>query len=180
MLTARDSEIDRVVGFEVGADDYVAKPFSVRELMLRVRAILRRVGGAGDADNHELRFGELSVDQEAHTVRVGESEVDLTALEFRLLFRLLERKGKVQTRDVLLQHVGALMPTSPHEPWTPMSNGCVKNWQMLATISKPCGVWVTVGVRRQKRREPSWHPRAFVRGIQHCPAAGWFGAWARA
>ncbi len=104
MLTAKSDEIDRVVGFEVGADDYVAKPFSVRELMLRVRAILRR-SAADEPKETELRFGDLRVDAPGHRVWVREEEVRLTALEFRLLTTLLARKGRVQTRDTLLSDV---------------------------------------------------------------------------
>ncbi len=104
MLTARDEEVDRVVGFEVGADDYVTKPFSVRELMLRVRAILRRAGGQVE-ESSRLEHGELELDVAAHRVWVSGEEVKLTALEFRLLSTLLSRAGRVQTRDTLLADV---------------------------------------------------------------------------
>jgi two-component system, OmpR family, phosphate regulon response regulator PhoB len=104
MLTARGEENDRVRGFEVGADDYVTKPFSVRELMLRVRALLRRASGK-EAGASEGTFGALRVDNAAHRVWVEKSEVVLTALEFRLLGAFLERKGRVQTRDALLADV---------------------------------------------------------------------------
>jgi two-component system phosphate regulon response regulator PhoB len=106
MLTAKDAEIDRVVGFEVGADDYVTKPFSVRELLLRVRAVLRRAKDAPSVPHaKKVEFGELRVDPDAHQVWVGEAEVILTALEFRLLSTLLERRGRVQTRTTLLEDV---------------------------------------------------------------------------
>jgi len=106
MLTAKDAEIDRVVGFEVGADDYVTKPFSVRELMLRVRAVLRRSKDApGTAPAKRLEFGRMSVDPEAHQLWVDGQEMVLTALEFRLLLTLLERRGRVQTRTTLLEDV---------------------------------------------------------------------------
>jgi two-component system, OmpR family, phosphate regulon response regulator PhoB len=106
MLTAKDAEIDRVVGFEVGADDYVTKPFSVRELMLRIRAVLRRAKDAPPATSARiLEFGLLRVDPEAHQVWAGGQEVVLTALEFRLLTTLLERRGRVQTRTTLLEDV---------------------------------------------------------------------------
>lgn len=109
MLTAKTDEIDRVVGFEVGADDYVAKPFSLRELMLRVRAVLRRANPnestSDDEEEEELRFGILRVDVPGHRAWVGEEEISLTALEFRLLVTLLTRKGRVQTRDRLLDDV---------------------------------------------------------------------------
>jgi two-component system, OmpR family, phosphate regulon response regulator PhoB len=104
MLTAKGEEIDRVVGFEVGADDYVAKPFSVRELLLRVRAILRRAQRS-ESEPEVVRFGVLRVDREGHRAWVSDEEVTLTALEFRLLSAFLSRRGRVQTRDALLSDV---------------------------------------------------------------------------
>jgi len=104
MVTARDDEIDRVVGFEVGADDYVVKPFSVRELMLRVRALLRR-RTTDKATVDRIRFGDLWVEREAHRVWVNEDEITLTALEFKLLLTLLDRRGRVQDRTRLLDDV---------------------------------------------------------------------------
>jgi len=106
MVTARTDEGDRIGGLEIGADDYVTKPYSVRELMLRVRAVLRRssappVGG----DEGPRVFGCLRVDEDAHRVQVDGAEVEITALEFRLLSMLLTRRGRVQTRDVLLEEV---------------------------------------------------------------------------
>jgi two-component system, OmpR family, phosphate regulon response regulator PhoB len=104
ILTAKGEEIDRVVGFELGADDYVVKPFSVRELVLRIQAILRRA--SGDLEPQPVvEFGALKVDREAHRVWVETKEIDLTALEFRLLVTLHDRKNRVQTRDALLQDV---------------------------------------------------------------------------
>jgi two-component system phosphate regulon response regulator PhoB len=106
MCTAKGSEIDRVVGFEVGADDYVVKPFSVRELVLRIRALLRRARATGGEVEPELvRFGRLRVDREAHRAWVDDKEISLTALEFRLLYAFMSRKGRVQTRDALLSDV---------------------------------------------------------------------------
>ncbi len=104
MCTAKGSEIDRVVGFEVGADDYVVKPYSPREVVLRIRAILRRAHKS-EAEPETLRFGRLRVDREAHRAWVDEDEIVLTALEFRLLHAFLSRKGRVQTRDALLSDV---------------------------------------------------------------------------
>lgn len=107
MVTAKGEEIDRVVGFEVGADDYVTKPYSVRELTLRVRAILRRSRGDEDAaaSGAELQFGVLNVDTSAHRVFLEDEELVLTALEFKLLTTFMMRKGRVQTREVLLNDV---------------------------------------------------------------------------
>ena len=104
MLTAKGDEIDRVVGFEVGTDDYMTKPFSVRELILRVRAILRRAQPA-ETPSAELEFGVLRVDPEGHRAWVEGEALTLTALEFRLLLTLLRRKGRVQTRERLLDDV---------------------------------------------------------------------------
>jgi two-component system, OmpR family, phosphate regulon response regulator PhoB len=104
ILTAKGEEIDRVVGFELGADDYVVKPFSVRELVLRIQAILRRSSGEFEPQP-VIEFGRLKIDREAHRVWVEGKEIDLTALEFRLLVTLHDRKNRVQSRDALLQDV---------------------------------------------------------------------------
>lgn len=107
MVSARSEEIDRVVGFELGADDYVTKPFSVRELLLRIRAILRR--RATEATSvEEPKFDRLRVDLERHQVWIDDQPITLTALEFRLLTTLMTRRGRVQTREMLLQDVWGL------------------------------------------------------------------------
>jgi len=104
MLTARSEEVDRIKGFEVGADDYVAKPFSVKELMLRVKALLRRTQIA-EGTSLKIEFGCLILDKEAHRVWVEGKEIFPTVLEFRLLTTMLDRKGRVQTRERLLSDV---------------------------------------------------------------------------
>ena len=105
ILTAKDDEVDKVVGFELGADDYVTKPFSVRELILRVKAVLKR--GERKSDNMEVQrqFGELKIDVDSHEVFVNDDHVSLTALEFKLLRQLVDRRGRVQSRDQLLSDV---------------------------------------------------------------------------
>ena len=103
MLTAKAEEIDRVVGLEVGADDYVTKPFSPRELTLRINAILRR--GQPSNDSQRLRVGSISVDPERHHVSTGGKTIQLTAVEFKLLMILMRRPGRVQARDRLLRDV---------------------------------------------------------------------------
>jgi len=111
MLTAKAEEIDRIVGFEVGADDYVIKPFSPRELTLRVEAILRRVGPESQTEGPQvLSIGELRIDVPAHRVDVDGEEITLTALEFRLLLDLASRAGRVQPRDALLERVWGYAP----------------------------------------------------------------------
>jgi len=107
MLTARGEEIDRVVGFELGADDYVTKPFSMRELLLRIQAILRRAKGEVE-ESTVVRFGRLKIDKAAHRVWVDDHEIELTSLEFKLLVMLHERKNRVQTRESLLEEVWGL------------------------------------------------------------------------
>ena len=98
--------MDRVIGFELGADDYVTKPFSVRELILRVKAILKRgVSESTKGDEEEFIFGELKLNLDAHQVFIHDHEISFTALEFRLLKHLIDRRGRVQSRDQLLEEV---------------------------------------------------------------------------
>jgi DNA-binding response OmpR family regulator len=108
MLTARSDEVDRVLGLELGADDYLTKPFSVRELVARVKALFRRVD-ACTADEHPadgvLDFGELRIDPRSREVEVGGAAVDLTAKEFDLLVHFARHPGRVFSRAMLLQQV---------------------------------------------------------------------------
>jgi DNA-binding response OmpR family regulator len=106
MLTARDAEVDRVVGLELGADDYVVKPFSVRELMARVKNVLRRSAPRPADEKQELiQAGTLSVDAIRHEVWWGETELKLTALEFNLLYTLARHASQVLSREQLLEQV---------------------------------------------------------------------------
>ena len=107
ILTAKTEEVDRIVGFELGADDYVTKPFSVRELILRVKAILKRGIDSPQQENDisNMEVGDLRLNLDAHQAFVRDEEIALTALEFRLLKHLLDRRGRVQTRDQLLEEV---------------------------------------------------------------------------
>ena len=105
ILTAKDDEVDKVVGFELGADDYVTKPFSVRELILRIKAVLKRGEVKKDIVEVERQFGDLKIDIESHEVYVDEMQIELTALEFKLLNQLVETRGRVQSRDQLLTEV---------------------------------------------------------------------------
>ena len=109
MLTAKGEEVDRVVGFELGADDYVVKPFSMRELMLRVQSMLRR-GASGGQVAELVEVGVLKIDHAAHRVWVNAEEVELTALEFKLLWTFYQRKNRVQTRARLLDDVWGVSP----------------------------------------------------------------------
>lgn len=104
MLTARSEEMDKITGLESGADDYITKPFSVRELLARVRTVLRRSGGVLSGAK-VLRAGALEMDLERHRVRAGDAALNLSPTEFRLLSFLMERRGKVFTRDQILDGV---------------------------------------------------------------------------
>tara|TARA_B100001250_G_scaffold31196_1_gene25564 strand:- start:722 stop:1420 length:699 start_codon:yes stop_codon:yes gene_type:complete len=104
ILTAKGEEVDRIIGFELGADDYVTKPFSVRELILRVKVILKKQLEP-IADNELIEFGPIKLNLAAHEVLINDDEVILTALEFKLLKHLVKRRGRVQTRDQLLGDV---------------------------------------------------------------------------
>ncbi|MBZ0114927.1 MAG: response regulator transcription factor [Thermoanaerobaculia bacterium] len=107
LLTAKGEEVDRIVGLELGADDYITKPFSPREVVLRVKAVLRRSGSKGSNEDQAewLSVGSIRLDTEGHQVFLGDVEVVLTPTEFRLLALLLERRGRTQTRARLLSDV---------------------------------------------------------------------------
>ena len=106
MITAKSDEIDRVVGFEVGADDYIVKPFSMREVGLRVKAVMRRFEHEVQTPMPELlSIGDIVIDTQRHTVMSANLDIELTSTEFKLLLFLAEKKGCVQSREKLLQNV---------------------------------------------------------------------------
>jgi two-component system phosphate regulon response regulator PhoB len=119
MLTAKGEEIDRVVGFEVGAEDYVVKPFSMRELLLRIKAVLRRASPE-EPTARVITVGKISIDTDRHVVLVDGNELVLTTTEFKLLLTLAERLGRVQSRDQLLKtawgiaHIGDTRTVDTH------------------------------------------------------------------
>jgi two-component system, OmpR family, phosphate regulon response regulator PhoB len=110
MLTARREEQDRIQGLSLGADDYLTKPFSPQELVLRVGAILRRIGAGGTTQGEKLEIGSLAIDLAAHLVQVNGLPIELTPTEFKLLLTLAERRGRVQARSHLLQTVWEAAP----------------------------------------------------------------------
>jgi two-component system phosphate regulon response regulator PhoB len=106
MITAKGDEIDRVVGFEVGADDYIVKPFSMREVALRIKAVMRRFESEAKSPAIEsFSVGDIVIDTQRHTVTSAGLEIDLTSTEFKLLHFLAEKSGRVQSREQLLQKV---------------------------------------------------------------------------
>jgi two-component system phosphate regulon response regulator PhoB len=105
MVTARAAEIDRVLGLELGADDYITKPFSPRELVLRVKRILLRGRGPEEEEPSRFKFGDLLIDEPRHLVSWKGKQVELTATEFKLLTVLAQRRGRVQSREQLLRDV---------------------------------------------------------------------------
>ena len=107
MLTAKGDPMDRIIGLEMGADDYLPKPFEPRELLARIRAVLRRQGsdGAAPSADNTLRFGALEIDRDARLVRVADQVCDLTSYQFDLLVALAERAGRVLTRDQIMEAV---------------------------------------------------------------------------
>lgn len=106
MITAKGDEIDRVVGFEVGADDYIVKPFSMREVSLRVKAVMRRFDSDSEPPVTDLiTLGDIAIDKKRHIVTSAGDEIDLTSTEFKLLLYLVEKKGHVHSREKLLQNV---------------------------------------------------------------------------
>jgi len=105
MLTAKGDPMDRIVGLELGADDYVPKPFEPRELLARIRAVLRRRGGGAQPAAKVMRFGSLEIDRDARTVTVGGKPSELTSYQFDLLITLAERAGRVLTRDQIMEAV---------------------------------------------------------------------------
>lgn len=106
MLTARGDDLDRIVGLELGADDYLPKPFNPRELLARLTAVLRRTRSSAKPDETVLRFGRLVIDKGAREVRVGDQRADLTGRQFDLLWLLAARAGRVQSREQIMDAMG--------------------------------------------------------------------------
>jgi DNA-binding response OmpR family regulator len=105
MLTAKGNPMDRIIGLEIGADDYLPKPFEPRELLARIRAVLRRHGGGSAANGQLMRFGSMEIDRDARTITIAGKPCELTSYQFDLLVALAERAGRVLTRDQIMEAV---------------------------------------------------------------------------
>jgi DNA-binding response OmpR family regulator len=146
VLTARDEEIDKVVGLEVGADDYLTKPFSMHELLARVKALIRRADMVGLPKDTppRLESGDLVVDVGAHKVTLAGVPLRLKPREFELLAYFLRHVGQVLTRDRLLQHVWATSSSATPAPWTCTCAGCAarsSRTRPRRPASRPCAAW---------------------------------------
>ena len=145
IVTAKDDEVDKVVGFELGADDYVTKPFSVRELMLRIKAILKRNSKdmTQNTSSKIETFGILSINEDSHEVFINDDEIILTALEFKLLKHLLDRRGRVQTRDQLLSDVWGYSAHITTRTVDTHVKRLREKWALWVNMFKPYGVLAT-------------------------------------
>jgi DNA-binding response OmpR family regulator len=152
VVTARGEEVDRVVGLELGADDYVVKPFGLRELVARIRAVMRRVSPTAESRLAPITAGALEIDVRTHRVAVDGRPVDLTPKEFDLLLMLAEDPGAVQTRSAILDHV-----------WDPHWYGPTKTLDVhVASLRKKLGdsSWIETvrGVGYRLAPRPAAHP----------------------
>ena len=168
MVTAKGEEVDRVVGFELGADDYVVKPFSVRELLLRVQAVLRRSqSGPAVAVPATITFGRLRIDRDAPSVLVDDQEVTLTALELRLLCTLYERRNRVQSRAVLLDDVWAVSGENATRTVDTHVKRLREKLGAAGPTSRPSAASATASSarRRPSSRREARGPRQALRGL---------------
>lgn len=147
MVTAKSSEYDKVIGLDEGADDYIAKPFGMMELVARIKAVLRRLGK--QQETGVIEYQNIRMVPSSHQVHVGEREVSLTLKEYELLKYLLENLGTVLTRDQLLNYVWGMILTAKPEPWMYTSVRCGRNWGKLGEMIKTIR---GVGYRTESRQ----------------------------
>ena len=177
ILTARGEEYDKLAGLEGGADDYVVKPFSPRELVARVKAVLNRTMPRTEASDSTMTFGELSIDTASHTVKVSGEEVSLTPKEFDLLVFLASNKGIALSREKFCRRCGTMTTSARTAPWTPTSRCCAAIWASAAATSPLSGASATSSTptRRVKRRLCSSCGKRAKHGA---PSASGASSWA--
>lgn len=147
MLTARSEEYDKLAGLESGADDYVVKPFSPRELVARVKAVLARTMPKPAEDSGSYTFGDLHIDTASHSVKVAGQEAPLTPKEFDLLVFLVSNKGIALSREKICKRSGTTTITARIAPWTPTSKCCAATLAPAANTSPPYGASGTNSTR---------------------------------
>ena len=159
MLTARDEDVDKIIGLEVGADDYLTKPFNPRELVARIKSILRRATPERNARESEvLEHGDLRVDAGRHEVHVGDEEIQLAPKEFDLLWELLDHRGLVLTATSSSSGSGGTRSRATRARSTSTSGSSGGSWE-TPPPSLPCWGWATRSRRRRTRRETLRAPK---------------------
>jgi DNA-binding response OmpR family regulator len=139
MVTAKDEDVDKIVGLEMGADDYITKPFNTRELLARVRAVLRLVRGGGEVRHHEcLHIGSLEIDLAGREVRVESRPVSLTPKEFDLLVVLARSPGRVFGRETSCSRCGDTTTWVTRAQSMSIYSACAKSWSLTRTIPATC------------------------------------------
>ena len=153
MLTAKGETEDKVSGLEMGADDYIVKPFEVKELLARVHAVLRRTGDDGKPKSKKLTFDKLVINLDSYELIVDGKKIDTPPKEMELLYHLAATPNRVYTRNQLLDEVWALITSATAAPWTCTSSACAKSSKACPTSgrSRPSGAWA-ISLKRKRRK----------------------------
>ena len=157
MLTAKAEEIDKVLGLELGADDYMVKPFSVRELLARIKAVLRRSQGSQPAVEQQLTIGPLVMDFSSYTARIGSERLMLTPKEYELLKLLVTNPGRAFMRDELLDASGAMSIMATPGPWMFISAICGPSWPRCRNWLKPSRPYEASVIALQEKNKKTWY-----------------------
>ena len=153
MLTAKGETEDKVSGLEMGADDYIVKPFEVKELLARVHAVLRRTGDDGKPKSKKLTFDKLVINLDSYELIVDGKKIDTPPKEMELLYHLAATPNRVYTRNQLLDEVWGLITSATAAPWTCTSSVCAKSSRACPTSgrSRPSGAWAISSKRKRRK-----------------------------
>ena len=153
MLTAKGETEDKVSGLEMGADDYIVKPFEVKELLARVHAVLRRTGDDGKPQSKKLTFDKLVINLDSYELIVDGKKIDTPPKEMELLYHLAATPNRVYTRNQLLDEVWALTTSATAAPWTCTSSACARSSRACPTSgrSRPSGAWAISSKRKRRK-----------------------------